>query len=508
MASVDEGLGVRAQPAAESAAVFVAAVVALTLVRLAGQQFSAVNIDVDEAQYWSWSHALAFGYFSKPPLIAWIDWLSGLACGDSIACIRAPAPLLYAGTAVVVYAIARELYGRTVAFWAGLSLATAPGVDFSSRLMTTDVPLLLFWSLALFAYVKLMRGGGWRWSALLAIAFGGGMLAKYAMAYFVLGVVVATAVSQEARRLSKSPRLSVGLAVGAAIFVPNIVWNVGNHLVTADATAAYVEPMGGGHAHIQETIEFVAAQFAVFGPVTFAALIVLFARFGGGKLGRDDRVMLAFAAPPLVLVTLAGLYSGQAYANWAATAAIAAVVVTAACLVRGGWWRTLAAGVAVGVCAQAVLLVADAFAERVTIPALVQDGDVFYRNMLGWQGLGEKVGELAEASGAASIAAEGRDEVSTLTYYRRDDPRPIFIWSHNRRPTGHFELNRALDASAPEPILFLSACPGAARLAGAFAEVSDLGSFATRTGPTSSRSYQAFLLAGRRGTIEPLAPCG
>ncbi len=494
-----------ASPAA-GAALFVATVVALTLARLVGQQFSAVNIDVDEAQYWSWSHALAFGYFSKPPLIAWLDWVSGLACGDSIACIRAPAPLLYAATSLLVYAIARELYGGTVGLWAGLSLATGPGVDFSSRLMTTDVPLLFFWALALFAYVRLMRGGGWRWSVVLAIAFGCGLLAKYAMVYFVLGVVGAAAVSEEAWRLLRGPRLWVGLVVGVVIFAPNILWNVENGLVTAQTTAAYVTT-SGWRVHLVEVIGFVIAQFAVFGPAIFGTLLVLFFRFGAGALSEYDRAMLAFAAPPLVLVILGGLYSGNAYANWAAAGLIAATVAATAYLVRGRWWRTLAAGVAVGVLVQAGLLVGDAVAERVTIPALGENADVLYRQLLGWQQLGEKVGELAEANGAAAIAAERRGDVSTLTYYRRNDSRPIFIWSRNQQPTNHFELTRALDASAPEPILFLSACPRAARLEGSFAEVTDLGSFATPTGPTTSRSYRAFLLAGRRGEIEPLAPC-
>jgi hypothetical protein len=505
MVSVHGGAGVRAAPPpTASATLFVAVLAVLTLVRLVGLQFSAVNIGVDEAQYWSWSHELAFGYFSKPPLIAWLNWLSGLACGDGVACIRSPAPLLYAGTSLLVYATARALYGETAGFWAGLTMATGPAVVFSARMMTTDVPLLFFWALALVAYVRLMRGGGWRWSAVLAVAFGFGMLAKYAMVYFILGVVGAAAFSAEARGLLKNPRLWLGLAAGAAIFGPNILWNMENGLATAHATAAYVDTDGWG-LHVHETIEFVLAQFAVFGPVVFATLLVLFFRFGA--LGAYDRVMMAFAAPPLVLVVLGGLYSGSAYANWAATGVIAATIVTAAYLVRGRWWRTLAAGVAFGLLVQAFLLVADAVAERVSIPPLGEDADVLYERLLGWEGLGERVGQMAEANGAASIVTEGRSAIATLTYYRRDDPRPIYVWPRHPTPVDPFEFTSALDASAPEPMLFLSGCPQAARLEGTFAEVADLGALTMATGPTTSRTYYAFLLAGRRGKIGTLAPC-
>ncbi|MEX0852647.1 MAG: glycosyltransferase family 39 protein [Bauldia sp.] len=508
MSSLGDGLAGNgdARPAVPSVMLLVGAILALTAVRLVGQHFSVVDIDVDEAQYWEWSRALAFGYFSKPPLIAWLGAASDLVCGDGIACIRAPAPLFYAATSLLVYATAREVYGGTAAFWAGLAVATAPGVSFSARIMSTDVPLLFFWALALVAYVKLMGRGGWTWAVVLATAFGLGLLTKYAMAYFVLGVLVAAAVSNEARALLASPRLWLGLAAGAAMLAPNIFWNVDHGFVTAGATAGYVGRSGPG-IHFFKAIEFLAAQLALAGPIVFGTLVILFVRFGARDLSGDDRVMLAFALPPLLLVTVGALYSGRANANWAAAALISAMVVTSAFLVRGRWWRVLTASVAIGMAVQAMLLLADAFADRVTIPAFAQDVDL-YQPALGWRQLGDKVGELAEGSGAASIAAEGRGEVSTLIYYRRFDRRPIFVWLGNDRPTNHFELTRPLNAAAPEPILFLSRCQAADRLRRDFAAVTDLGPVTTATGPNSLRSYRAFLLGGRRDGIGPLAPCG
>ena len=130
--------GVRAS--APGALLFAAIIAVLTLARLVGQHFSVVDIGTDEAQYWEWGRSLALGYFSKPPLIAWVNWLSDTACGDSIQCIRAPAPLFYAGTSLLTYAAAREFYGGTVAFWAGILVATAPGVSYSAQIMSSDVP--------------------------------------------------------------------------------------------------------------------------------------------------------------------------------------------------------------------------------------------------------------------------------------------------------------------------------------------------------------------------------
>ena len=42
----------------------------LTAYRLWVIQHLGIDLYVDEVQYWTWSQALAWGYFSKPPVIA------------------------------------------------------------------------------------------------------------------------------------------------------------------------------------------------------------------------------------------------------------------------------------------------------------------------------------------------------------------------------------------------------------------------------------------------------
>src|SRR5262245_50422317 len=74
---------------------------AITATRLIGLTTSTVDLFFDEAQYWDWSRHLEWGYFSKPPLLAWIIAGARRACGDVEACIRAPAPLFYFGTSLI-----------------------------------------------------------------------------------------------------------------------------------------------------------------------------------------------------------------------------------------------------------------------------------------------------------------------------------------------------------------------------------------------------------------------
>ncbi len=377
---------------------FAAFVVVLTIVRLIGLHFSVVDLFFDESQYWAWAQAPDFGYFSKPPLLAWIIGASQAVCGASEACIRAPAPLLHGATAFLIYATAQRLFSARTAFWSGLIYLLAPGVVFSTRIISTDVPLLFCWALALLAFVELRRAPRWSWAVVLGLAIGFGMLAKYAMIYFVACAVLAAMMDEDSRRLWRTPQL------------------------------------------------------------------------------------------------------------WAAPSAIAMTILATAVLVMEDRRRWLMASVVIGLVVQAVLLIGDHIADRVTIPG-IGNGDVYARTM-GWHRLGDDVAVTAKAHGAHGIAADTRDLVSSLIYYTRDSGLPVFAWPPSIVPSHEFDISRPLKATSPAPILFVTECPLPARLTAQFGSVTSLGPVTMVRGPTSRRSFSLFLLDQPKGALGPLAGCG
>ena len=488
---------------------------ALTIVRLIGLRWSVVDLFFDEAQYWAWSRELSFGYFSKPPLLAWIIAGAERICGDSEACLRAPAPVFYFFTCLLIYAIGRALYDARVAFWSALIMASAPGVVFSSRIISTDVPLMLCWALALLAYVKLWNRAAQRprpardtstdlsWGVVLGLAFGFGMLAKYAMIYFVLGVAIAAVFDPDARALLRTPAIWLALLVGLIVLSPNIWWNIDNGFVTLRHTGDNIH--GNGLAfNPLKGLEFIATQFGVIGPVIFALLLALFARIVSPALTRADRLMLAFAIPALALVTATGFVT-RANANWAAPSFVSAVIVVTAVLVRRAAWRWIGVTLALGVVAQVALLAGDAIADRLSVPGLPKPD--LYARTLGWRALGETAGRLAERAGAKSIVAEQRDDEASLMYYQRNGGRPVLAWPAGAVPEHQFDITRRFTAAAPEPVLFITHCGSVERLNTQFAQVEPLGRFAAPTGPHSARDYYAFKLSAPRGAIGPLGGC-
>lgn len=477
---------------------------ALTIVRIAGLHFSAVELSYDEAQYWAWSRELAFGYFSKPPLLAWIIAVAESVCGSGEGCIRTPVPIFYLGTSLLSFAIAAELYDRRTAFWTALAVGFAPGLVFSSRIVSTDVPLLFCWALAMLAYLKLLRGPDLRWALALGGALGIGLLAKYAMIYLLLSIAVAAAVDDRARALLRRRDPWIALCVALLILLPNVWWNAANGFATLRHTADNVQGTGARYS-VLKLMEFVSAQFVIAGPILFASFLVALARIGTFAFTREDKLMFAFALPVLALVSAASFVTG-AHPNWAAPALIAVIVLSVGLLIRRGGTAWVVASVAFGAAVQVILLAADAMAERVFIPGLAKPN--VYERVLGQRELAQKLEGLAAQANARAVIAERRYDLAALTYYLRDSGLPVLAWPLSQgMAMNYFEMVAPLTAQSPMPAIFVSPCGNGERLRRFFGSVDALGTVTVRTGPAATLAFPAFRLDRPSAAIAPLSAC-
>jgi 4-amino-4-deoxy-L-arabinose transferase-like glycosyltransferase len=478
--------------------------VALAIVRLIGLRLSTVDLFFDESQYWAWSREPALGYFSKPPLLAWLIAVAEHVCGPSEACIRSPAPLMSLATGLFAYGAGRTLYDPRTGFWAAMLAAFGTGAVFSARIMSTDVPLVMFSALALFAYARLMEKPDWRRALALGLAIGAGLLAKYAMIYVLPGLLLAAAFEKRARALLTRRELWLALVVALVVASPNLAWNAVHGFLTFRYAGGNVsnEPI---EPSLVRPLEFLGAQFAVFGPVVFgvaiAAVIAVMRKNGANRLWPQDHILLAFALPALVVV-IATATVVHAYANWAAMSFIPLAVLAAAILVRRNLMILLWGSLALGLWAQVTLIGADAVATSIRLPFLAKPNPYF--RTLGWNAYGRTVGELARRLGVSVIASDTRAEVASLLYYWRDQPEQILAWATTEDLPG-FEVTRGLTADVTQPVLFVSQCQDIERLEKFYAKVTPLGVIVP-DGPMP-RAFTAFMLEEPRGAIGPLAPC-
>lgn len=470
---------------------FLTLALALTALRVAALGLGDPNLGPDEAQYWFWSKAPAFGYYSKPPFIAWSIAATTAIFGDGEWAVRLSAPFFQLGAAIFLFLTARRLADERAAFWAGLTWLTMPGVFLSAALITTDAPLLFFWSLALYAFFRMTDRDERRpvaWGVILGAAIGFGLLSKYAMLYFLPGAALALAASPERRKaLRAGPVLGAAL-LGLALLAPNLAWNAGNDFQTIAHTAANANwTQAAGHP--DKLLKFLGDQFGVAGPILLALMIAAAAASMRGADKARLRALLAFALPALVIVSVQAFIS-RAHANWAAVAYPSAVIAAAIFAGRGGpAGLALTSSVGLHLLAGAGFLIAfTSFPLADAIGAAAP-----FKRLRGWDAHGPEI--AGRAGGFDAILADDREVMSGLVYYARRGPR-IVAWDANGRIDSHYEAFNAFEPARDRRLLYVTTDPAAAPLGGRFQSVTFVGTSVAAMTPARPRTLYLFDVSG------------
>jgi 4-amino-4-deoxy-L-arabinose transferase-like glycosyltransferase len=490
--STDAVPATRKPSADRSVAAMFAGLTAITLLRLLWLWLQPAGLYPDEAQYWFWAKHPALGYYSKPPFVAWLIALTTGLFGDSEFAIRLAAPLLIAGVAVFVYAIGARLYDRRVGLWAAVAFASLPGASVAAWVISTDAPLLLFWAAALYCFIRGREGGGGGWWLGAGLAAGFGLLAKYAMAYWFFSALGLVLVVPGERRHRKPVFAAIGIA--ALVFSPNLWWNWKNGFVTWWHIAHNAD-LAGSLFHPGPFFTFFASQFAVFGPLFFAALLLLAARPRIWAEPRS-RLLAAFALPTLSLMLVVSLLR-RANANWAAPAYVSATVLVVAWASTGGWRRLVPVSVALNLAASVLAIAGPPVlaAGGIELPAKYDP----LSRLRGWRQLGAEVGVTLAAHPGYVLFADDRETLAALVYYVRPHPWDAVKWDLLDRVGDEWDLTNNMKKHLGGRFLLVAKHDLAAEMAPSFATLDPIGSLAIRLGPGATRRYTLWLARDFKG---------
>jgi hypothetical protein len=279
-----------------------------------------------------------------------------------------------------------------------------------------------------------------------------------------------------------------------------VIWNLHNQFMTFHHTGDLV--LGEQfRPSIGRVLEFVGSQFAVFGPVVFATMIVAMLRLRSSKLIEQDRVMVAFFVIPLVFITLVSVVV-HAYANWASVSIISGLILTAALLLRERRLFWLRASIGLGVAMQVAFLISDTMATQIVLPFVQRNP---YSRTLGLRTYAQMAGQLATDHGAAAIVSDDRGKFAVLRYYWRDRPVQILSWGTADSPS--FDTAHPLTQATPLPILFVSGCPDMTRPQPFFDDVQPLGVSRTWVGPSADQYFFAAIIRNPRSPLGILRQC-
>jgi len=426
-------------------------VLGATFLRVLWLGSASIDLYPDEAQYWVWSKHLDWGYFSKPPLVAWVIALTNALFGDSDIGTKIAAPFFHAGTSMVVYAIGTRLYDRRVGCWSAIAFVTLPAVSLSAIIISTDVPLLFFWSLALYGFVRAREPGArLGWWALVGVAGGLGLLSKYAMGFWLGSAVLYLAALRDERRHLKPFLAAVILA--AAIYAPNLAWNAAHGFVSYKHTEANAN-LSGPLFHPMAFLEFAGSQFGVFGPVFLGSLLVILANARSVFADRRALVLAAFALPTLTIM-LVEAFLVRAQPNWSAPTYVSATILVVAWLMARGRDNWLQWSVVGHVFAAVLVLGAADLAKAVQLP-LPGPWEPLHR-LRGWHTLGRGVADLRMRYPTLPLMSDDREYMAALIYYMQPHPFDMVKWNISPRIGDGFDMTQRIADVPGQSFLYVT----------------------------------------------------
>lgn len=262
----------------------------------------------DEAYYWMWSHHMQLSYFDHPPFVAWLFYL-GHWLEPYGQLLRLPTVLLGHLIFLVWYYILKPQFSwDKYKYWYALAFFS-PLVGFGSMVGTPDVPLLLFWSLAIYFFQQCLYHQKARDYFLLGASLGLGFCSKYHIVLFVPFILAYLLFEKRWREVSLK-KLLLTVAGGLLCSLPVILWNIQNDF--ASFRFQIDHGLGKTNWTPDWTLGYVAAELILlFPPVIYAAL--------RAKPPRDFKFLQYLGWGPLLFFFLSS-FRGTVELNWPNTA--------------------------------------------------------------------------------------------------------------------------------------------------------------------------------------------
>jgi 4-amino-4-deoxy-L-arabinose transferase-like glycosyltransferase len=526
---------------------------ALFLYRLWVIHHSGISLFFDEAQYWDWSRHMAWGYFSKPPLIAALIWLSTAIFGNGVIGVKLLVMLFYPLTALAMVGLARALWptssGVRSGMVAGALFLTLPMTGILGLVASTDAPLILCWTLAAWALWRAQVTNRLPYWAALGACVGVGMLSKYTMAAFGITAIWALWAIPGPKRGLMRPGPWLALLVAAACIAPNVLWNMNNGYPTLHHTVELTADSGrdGG---IGKALLFIVGQLAMLGPATLAAGFWLWrqqatarlvAQGGSGMVGastiwrssiqasltpdehltggrpvaKQSAVYLASVSSyrylwalslPLQAVAIVQALKADAHVNWAAPSMVGFTLLIASRLSlplvsmstpRPTRWLT--ATLAINLLLTGLVLhLKDMGGDK--LPSRL---DLMVR-MRGWQ---EAFGQLQPHLDdpivrGLPVLTDTRLLITQSAYQFRDRHIQTMMWNPASSVSNHYELTRSLPNKVGQDVLLVTDQDAPQAILNRFANIKKLGDAHVATGPDRSLDLHLYFLRGFLGYDE------
>ena len=411
-----------------------------------------VPLFYDEAYYFGWAEDLAFGYFSKPPVVAWSIALT-TAFSESSWAVRLASPLYYSIAAIFVWRTSLCWFDPRSAAWAAAIFLSLPLVGFNSMFITTDAPLLCFWCAALWALSHALQTDRLSYWLLVGVFSGFGLMSKYSMAILLPAAALLLLWVPEYRRFFRRPGPYLGVIVAALLFLPNVLWNAANDFVSLKHTAE-ISQIDRSSLNLAGLLEFGAAQLICLGP-WFLWWLRPGMQQPGWRLNPGYKFALCMSVVFFVVISAQALLS-RANANWAAPG-FAGVAMLVGVAMSNARILQNASGLALNLALILILQFYHPLLAALDIERTSKNDP--YKRVTGWREAMWALQPMLKEEPERLVVSNSRLLLANLHYYS-DAPRPqIRAWNSNALVDNHYELVADLGMNPGADILFIARNP-------------------------------------------------
>lgn len=389
-----------------------------------------ISLAPDEAQYWNWSQNLDFGFYSKPPGIAWQIWLGCKMFGQTELGVRFFAVVLTTFVALVTYFMAHLCKLKPLTcFWSAMIFAFSPIGFMGTFAATTDLGFILFWSLSLCPILWALSNQSSPNYILVGLCIFAGALFKWPI-YGLWPLILLSFVFYK-KLYNKS--FYIGVAISLLGFLPSIIWNYSHEW----ATFKHVFTQTTSRASKGNFWDFFGAQIGILSPIFFGILFLAFYQLiKRRKTASKSLLYSAYITFFILGIFLAFSIIKKMQPNWALFAYPTSTVLIAWCatevLIKGSLW--LKRGLALS-CFMVMTLISIPYLQTHSqhmakvLPYKLNP----FRQSSGWANLKEELTQLDYTSEENFFCSDSYQVTSLLGFYGPKQNREYFLNVSDRR---------------------------------------------------------------------------
>jgi 4-amino-4-deoxy-L-arabinose transferase-like glycosyltransferase len=228
------------------------------------------NLPLDLIEALTYGREWQLGYDKLPPLPWWLVEIVYRLIGLDTA-YYALAQLAVIGAFAAIFMTARPLVGGVGALVSVLILDGLHYFHFTAAKFNHDVIQLPLWALAGFAFHAALKHGRMLHWALLGLAIGLALWAKYFVAVLAAPLALFLLVDRDARKALASPGPYVALVVAAVVMAPHLLWLIRNDFLPFAYASARAAPSRGLFDHLLHPVVFAVSQLVFLIPALLIA---------------------------------------------------------------------------------------------------------------------------------------------------------------------------------------------------------------------------------------------